>query len=132
LDDLKAKLNNVTMATCDLNEQRMNDLITEKLNAMSIGKRKQSNDSSSGNESENFGSEPNSSSGYDSGPTTARKPSMGCSFNFRNAQLQVQQQAAATASTYTPSTDSESEIVQPVPRKKLPAGAVAMPHMIQL
>ena len=34
LDDLKAKLNNVTMGTMDLNEQRMNDLITEKLNAI--------------------------------------------------------------------------------------------------
>ena len=76
------------------------------------------------------------SSGYDSGPTTVRKPSMGCSFNFRNAQLHVQQQQAeatqAAGSTYSPSTDSESEIIQPTPRKKLPAGAVAMPHMIQL
>ena len=79
------------------------------------------------------------SSGYDSGPTTVRKPTMGSSFNFRKAQLHVQQQQQAVQaatheanSTYTPSTDSESEMIAPAPRKKLPAGAVAMPHMIQL
>ena len=76
------------------------------------------------------------SSGYDSGPTTVRKPTMGSSFNFRKAQLHVQQQQAVAtqeaASTYSPSTDSESEMIPPTPRKKLPAGAVAMPHMIQL
>lgn len=63
---------------------------------------------------------------------------MGSSFNFRKAQLHVQQQQQAVqatqeaASTYSPSTDSESEMIPPTPRKKLPAGAVAMPHMIQL
>ena len=79
---------------------------------------------------------PKFSSGYDSGPTTVRKPTMGSSFNFRKAQLHVQQQQAVAtqeaASTYSPSTDSESEMIPPTPRKKLPAGAVAMPHMIQL
>lgn len=60
---------------------------------------------------------------------------MGSSFNFRKAQLHVQQQQQAVQATQEadlPSTDSESEMIPPAPRKKLPAGAVAMPHMIQL
>merc|ERR1712113_1363802 len=67
LNDLKAKINanlseNQKRNIKQTNEQRMNDIISEKLKKLSI-RRKTSNDSSI--ESENYGSEPHSSSGYD-------------------------------------------------------------------
>jgi hypothetical protein len=123
LTDLKKRINSVSsrvsVRSRDLREESMTELITRKLSAISMT-RKASNDSM---DSEAFGSEQHSSSGYDSSPPVKQ---------FTPVYKQQQEKPATAYATSAYASEEESEMVPPPPPRKLPAGAVAMPHMMAL
>jgi len=124
LTDLKKRINSVSsrvsLRSRDLREESMTELITRKLSAISMT-RKASNDSM---DSETFGFEQHSSSGYDSSPPVKQFTSV--------YKQQHQQETPTTAYTSAYASEEESEIVPPPQPRKLPAGAVAMPHMMAI
>merc|ERR1719454_1077261 len=120
LGDLKKRIHSVSsrvsLRSGPVHEEDMAEAITRKLSALSMT-RKRSNESI---DSTNYESEQHSSSGYDS-VRSLNKPS-------QNASNLTEASPAYANSIYA--SEEESEVVPPPPTRKLPAGAVAMPHMM--